>query len=301
MDYDAFCGERIDKAIAAVHKEMSRAYIAKLIEEEHVTVNGKGTKTGYRLRHGDVVDIQIPAPEPMQAVPQDIPLSIVYEDDALLVINKPADMVVHPAAGNYDNTLVNALLHHCGDALSTIGGVQRPGIVHRIDKDTTGLLVVAKGDAAHQSLSEQLKTRTLKRQYYALVHGNVTEDKGQVHAPIGRSTADRKKMAVSQKGGREAITNYEVIERFGRYTLVKCILETGRTHQIRVHMRHIGHPIVGDKTYGVKKEPFSLNGQLLHAGIIGFLHPTSGEKCEFTAPLPDVFEKVLLALRNGNM
>ena len=301
MDFEAFSGERIDKAVAALYSEMSRAYIAKLIEEGHITVNGKKTKAGYRLRDADAISVSVPTPKPMQAIPQDIPLSVVYEDDALLVINKPADMVVHPAAGNYEHTLVNALLHYCGSTLSTIGGVQRPGIVHRIDKDTTGLLVVAKGDASHKHLSAQLKARTLKRQYFALVHGNVTEENGRINAPIGRSTSDRKKMAVVKNGGRDAVTNYEVLERFGKYTLLKCILETGRTHQIRVHMRHIGHPIVGDKTYGVKKEAFHLDGQLLHAGIIGFIHPNTGEKMEFSAPLPSVFEKVLYALRKESI
>ncbi len=301
MDFEAFSGERIDKAVAALYSEMSRAYIAKLIEEGHITVNGKKTKAGYRLRDADAISVSVPAPKPMQAIPQDIPLSVVYEDDALLVINKPADMVVHPAAGNYEHTLVNALLHYCGSTLSTIGGVQRPGIVHRIDKDTTGLLVVAKGDASHKHLSAQLKARTLKRQYFALVHGNVTEENGRINAPIGRSTSDRKKMAIVKNGGRDAVTNYEVLERFGKYTLLKCILETGRTHQIRVHMRHIGHPIVGDKTYGVKKEAFHLDGQLLHAGIIGFIHPNTGEKMEFSAPLPSVFEKVLYALRKESI
>ncbi|MBQ7036125.1 MAG: RluA family pseudouridine synthase [Clostridia bacterium] len=299
MEYEAFVDERIDKAVASVHTELSRSYIKQLIEDGNVTVSGKTVRPGYKIRKGDKVEVIIPPPKTLETVAQDIPLSIVYEDDSVLVINKPAGMVVHPAAGNYEDTLVNALLHHCGDSLSAIGGVMRPGIVHRIDKDTTGLLIVAKGDKAHQSLSGQLKTRTLSRKYFALVHGNVKEDTGTVDAPLGRDTRDRKKMAVT-KGGREAVTHFTVLERFGQYTLVKCKLQTGRTHQIRVHMRHIGHPIVGDKTYGVKKEPFALSGQLLHAGEIGFIHPETETEMTFSAPLPEVFERVLDNLRNKN-
>ncbi len=297
MEYEAFSGERIDKAVAAVEKDLSRAYIQKLIEEGHITVCGKSVRTSYKLRPGDTVSVCLPPLKETEAVAQDIPLTVVYEDDDVLVINKPAGMVVHPAAGNADQTLVNALLHHCGTSLSGIGGVMRPGIVHRIDKDTTGLLVVAKNDAAHQHLSAQLKTRTLKRQYAALVHGNVREDAGIVNAPVGRSTQDRKKMAVVHAGGREAITHFKVTERFGVYTLLQCDLDTGRTHQIRVHMRYLGHPIVGDKTYGVKKEAFRLEGQLLHAGEIGFIHPRTEEQMRFTAPLPDAFAFVLNSLR----
>ena len=241
----------------------------------------------------------MPDPEPVGAQAQDIPLDIVYEDDSLLVINKPRGMVVHPAAGNYDGTLVNALLAHCGSSLSTINGVIRPGIVHRLDKDTTGLLVAAKGDAAHLALSEQLKTRTLKRRYFALVHSNIKEDGGTVDKNLKRSPSDRKKIAVCTAGeGRSAVTHYSVLERFGRYTYINCDLDTGRTHQIRVHMRWLGHPIVGDKTYGVKNEEFNLVGQLLHAGKIGFIHPKSREYMEFTVPLPEDFEKVLTVLRN---
>ena len=299
MGYEAFVDERIDKAVASVHTELSRSYIQQLIEEGHVTVSGKKVRPGYKLKTGDEVTVVIPPPKTLSAVAQDIPLSIVYEDDSVLVINKPAGMVVHPAVGNYEDTLVNALLHHCGDSLSAIGGVMRPGIVHRIDKDTTGLLMVAKGDKAHASLSDQLKTRTLSRTYYALVHGNVKEDAGTVDAPIGRDNHDRKKMTVT-KSGKEAITHFKVLERFGQFTLIECKLQTGRTHQIRVHMRHKGHPILGDKTYGVKKEPFALPGQLLHAGKIGFIHPETGEEMAFSAPLPEVFEHVLENLRNKN-
>ena len=300
MEYEAFVDERIDKAVASVHTQLSRSYIQQLIEEGHVTVSGKKVRPGYKIRTGDKIEVIIPPPKTLEAVAQDIPLSVVYEDDSVLIINKPAGMVVHPAAGNYEDTLVNALLYHCGDSLSAIGGVMRPGIVHRIDKDTTGLLIVAKGDKAHASLSDQLKTRTLSRTYFAIVHGNVKEDAGTVDAPIGRDNRDRKKMAVT-KDGREAVTHFTVLERFGQFTLVKCKLQTGRTHQIRVHMRHKGHPILGDKTYGVKKEPFALSGQLLHAGEIGFIHPETGEEMTFTAPLPEMFERVLDNLRNKNL
>lgn len=299
MEYEAFVGERIDKAVTEVQGALSRAYVQQLIEEGHITVSGRQVRPGYKLKAGDTVEVFVPAPKPLETVAQDIPLDIVYEDDSVLVINKPAGMVVHPAAGNYEDTLVNALLHHCGDSLSAIGGVMRPGIVHRIDKDTTGLLIVAKGDHAHQHLSAQLKTRTLSRKYYALVHGNVKEDGGTVDASIDRDVRDRKKMAVTKTGGREAVTHFEVVERFGQYTLLKCKLQTGRTHQIRVHMRHIGHPIVGDKTYGVKKEAFQLSGQLLHAGEIGFIHPDTEQEMTFSAPLPLAFERVLEILRNA--
>ena len=271
----------------------------KLTDEGNILINGKKAKASSKLLCGDRVEINLPDPEPVGAEAQDIPLDIVYEDDSLLVINKPRGMVVHPAAGNYDGTLVNALLAHCGSSLSTINGVIRPGIVHRLDKDTTGLLVAAKGDAAHLALSEQLKTRTLKRRYFALVHSNIKEDGGTVDKNLKRSPSDRKKIAVCTAGeGRSAVTHYSVLERFGRYTYINCDLDTGRTHQIRVHMRWLGHPIVGDKTYGVKNEEFNLVGQLLHAGKIGFIHPKSREYMEFTVPLPEDFEKVLTVLRN---
>lgn len=298
MDVNAFIGERIDKAISKTREDISRARIQQLIEDGHITVSGKKVRTGYKLRAGDSVEIEIPEAVPLEAKAQAIPLDIVYEDKSLLVINKPRGMVVHPAAGNYEGTLVNALLHHCGDSLSEIGGVLRPGIVHRIDKDTTGLLIVAKGDYAHRHFSDQLKTRSLSRTYFALVHGNIKEDSGTVDKPIDRDLHDRKKMAIAKTGGREAVTHFEVVERFGLYTLLMCKLQTGRTHQIRVHMKSIGHPIVGDKTYGVKKEAFQLVGQLLHAGKIGFIHPETEEEMSFSAPLPEDFEHVLQILRN---
>lgn len=298
MDVNAFIGERIDKAISKAREDISRARIQQLIEDGHITVSGKKVRPGYKLRRGDSVEIEIPEAVPLEAKPQAIPLDIVYEDKSLLVIHKPRGMVVHPAAGNYEGTLVNALLHHCGDSLSEIGGVLRPGIVHRIDKDTTGLLIVAKGDYAHRHFSDQLKTRSLSRTYFALVHGNIKEDSGTVDKPIDRDLHDRKKMAIAKTGGREAVTHFEVVERFGLYTLLMCKLQTGRTHQIRVHMKSIGHPIVGDKTYGVKKEAFQLDGQLLHAGKIGFIHPETEEEMSFSAPLPEDFEHVLQILRN---
>lgn len=291
--------QRIDKGVAEFFGDLTRSYVKKLTDEGNILINGKKAKASSKLLCGDRVEINLPDPEPVGAQAQDIPLDIVYEDDSLLVINKPRGMVVHPAAGNYDGTLVNALLAHCGGSLSTINGVIRPGIVHRLDKDTTGLLVAAKGDAAHLALSEQLKTRTLKRRYFALVHSNIKEDGGTVDKNLKRSPSDRKKIAVCTAGeGRSAVTHYSVLERFGRYTYINCDLDTGRTHQIRVHMRWLGHPIVGDKTYGVKNEEFNLVGQLLHAGKIGFIHPKSREYMEFTAPLPEDFEKVLTVLRN---
>lgn len=291
--------QRIDKGVAEFFGDLTRSYVKKLTDEGNILINGKKAKASSKLLYGDRVEINLPDPEPVGAQAQDIPLDIVYEDDSLLVINKPRGMVVHPAAGNYDGTLVNALLAHCGSSLSTINGVIRPGIVHRLDKDTTGLLVAAKGDAAHLALSEQLKTRTLKRRYFALVHSNIKEDGGTVDKNLKRSPSDRKKIAVCTAGeGRSAVTHYSVLERFGRYTYINCDLDTGRTHQIRVHMRWLGHPIVGDKTYGVKNEEFNLVGQLLHAGKIGFIHPKSREYMEFTVPLPEDFEKVLTVLRN---
>ena len=289
-------GVRIDKIISEKSDFVSRSYAAKLIDEGAVTVNGKVVKSSYKAEEGDEIRIILPEAKKLEIKAQDIPLDIVYEDEYLLCINKPVDMVVHPSAGHEDGTLVNALMSHCGENLSTINGVMRPGIVHRIDRDTTGLLVVAKGDAAHENLSEQLKARTLKRRYFAIVHNNITEDNGTVNAPMGRSPQDRKKMAIV-KDGREAVTHFEVLERFGKYTLVACDLDTGRTHQIRVHMKHIGHPLLGDKTYGIKKEEFILPGQMLHAGKIGFNHPATGEYMEFSVPLPEIFEKTLENIR----
>lgn len=299
MTLTATRAARSDVYISENIEGVTRSFVKKLFDGGLVRINGSPAKPSAKLKPGDVIELELPEPEEAEAVPQDIPLDIVYEDADVLIVNKPRGMVVHPAAGNGDGTLVNAVMFHCGDSLSAIGGVLRPGIVHRIDKDTTGLLAVAKNNAAHLSLSDQLKDRSLSRTYFALVHGNIKEDGGVIDAPIGRSSADRKKMAVDREG-REAVTDFEVMERFGKYTLVRCKLRTGRTHQIRVHMRHIGHPIVGDRAYGVKNEEFSLTGQLLHAGEIGFIHPSTGERMTFAAPLPEDFERVLGVLRKRN-
>lgn len=289
-------GERLDKIISEYCDGISRSFAAKLAEENKISVNGKKVQKKYKPMSGDVIEIEVPDPEPITAVPEDIPLNIVYEDDTLIVINKPQGMVVHPAAGNFSGTLVNALMYHCSGSLSAINGVVRPGIVHRIDKDTSGLLVAAKNNEAHIFLAEQIKARKASRRYFALLNGILKED-GTVSKPIARHPNDRKKMAVCA-GGREAITHYRVAEQFNSgYTLTECILETGRTHQIRVHMASIGHSVVGDKKYGIKKERFNLNGQLLHAATLGFIHPKSREYMEFSAPLPDYFENVLEKLR----
>ncbi|NLM50732.1 MAG: RluA family pseudouridine synthase [Clostridiaceae bacterium] len=299
--FEAEKTERADKLICGKIPELSRSYVQKLIEEGQITVNGKMIKANYKTKAGDRIDVVVPDPKTISLEPQKIDLDIVYEDDCLLVINKPRNMVVHPAAGNYDNTLVNAILYHCKGKLSGINGEIRPGIVHRLDKDTTGLLVAAKDDETHKALSEQLKHRTLFREYYALVHGNIKEDSFVIDAPIGRDDKDRKKMAVKKSGNaREAITNVLVIERFLKYTLVSCRLKTGRTHQIRVHMKYKNHPVVGDKVYGIKDE-FNLEGQLLHAKTIGFIHPKTKEYMEFSAPLPQDFSKVLDLLRKRDL
>jgi len=287
-------GERIDKFISENFPDITRSYAQKLIDGGNITVDGVcALKTNYKLRLDDEVSVEMPELQELEVCGEDIPLSIIYEDDHLLVVNKPQGMVVHPAAGNFSGTLVNALIHHCGESLSGINGVIRPGIVHRIDKDTSGLLIVAKSDAAHQSLAAQIKARSVVREYRALLHGNLKEDSGTVDAPIGRSEKDRKKMAVTSRNSREAVTHYEVIARYPGYTFAKCRLETGRTHQIRVHMASLGHSVVGDKVYGRPKEKFKLDGQLLHASRLGFVHPVSGEYMEFEVALPECFEKVI--------
>ena len=289
-------GERIDKFISDSADDISRSYAAKLCADGLVLVNGKAADKNLKLKGTETIEVSVPEPETIELKPENIPLDIVYEDNDVIVINKPAGMVVHPAPGNENGTLVNALLYHCGDSLSAINGVIRPGIVHRIDKDTSGLLVAAKNNEAHLKLSEQLKARKAVRKYTALVNGNIKEDSGTINKPIGRSGADRKKMAVIANG-REAVTHYNVLERFGRYTLTECVLETGRTHQIRVHMASIGHSLVGDKTYGIKKEKINLSGQLLHARTIGFVHPSTGEMMQFSSELPDYFTDVIEKLR----
>lgn len=290
---------RLDKYLSDKLEDMTRSYLKKLISDDKaVLVNGNPAKPNYKLKPGDIIKLAVPEPIELEIKAENIPLNIVYEDNDMLVVNKPQGMVVHPAAGNYTGTLVNALLYHCGDSLSGINGEKRPGIVHRIDKDTSGLLLVAKNDNAHQKLSSQIKEHSLTRVYKALVHGNIKQDSGRIDAPIGRHPSDRKKMTVTDRNSREAVTNFRVLERYGRYTFVECILETGRTHQIRVHMSKNGHPIVGDKTYGVKKEEFNLAGQLLHAYKVGFIHPVSGEYMEFVSELPDYYMNVLDRLRN---
>lgn len=296
---DNGAGERIDKFLSDNMADVTRSRIKKLILDGNLRVGDTVvTKVNYKLKPGDKLTVTIPEADDAEIIAEDIPLEIVYEDSDMLVVNKPQGMVVHPAAGNYSGTLVNALLWHCGDSLSGINGEKRPGILHRIDKDTSGLLLVAKNDKAHQFLSEQIKEHSLTRAYKALVHGNIKSDKGRIDAPIGRHPSDRKKMTITYHNSREAVTNYNVLERFGKYTFVECILETGRTHQIRVHMSKNGHPIVGDKTYGVKKEEFNLKGQLLHAYKVGFIHPTSNEYMEFTSDLPEYYANVLEVLRN---
>ena len=291
-------GKRIDVYIAEYKEELSRSRVQKLIENGLVTVNGKVVKSNYKLRKGDILEVEIPDPEPLEIEAEDIPLDIIYEDKDVVIVNKPQGMVVHPAPGHYNGTLVNALMYHCKDDLSGINGQMRPGIVHRIDKDTSGVLMIAKSDAAHNSLAQQLAVHSITRKYYAVVCGNIKEDSGTVDKPIGRSPKDRKKMAVVQ-GGRRAVTHYRVLERFGgKYTLIEAQLETGRTHQIRVHMASLGHPLLGDTVYGSEKQPFKLQGQVLHAKVLGFNHPSDGRYVEFESPLPEYFEKLLTKLRN---
>lgn len=288
-------GERLDKFIAD-NSDISRSYAAKLCEDGFVVCDGKQLAKKYKVTGTEDITIDVPEPEELSVEGEDIPLDIVYEDKDVIVVNKPQGLCVHPAPGNESGTLVNGLIYHCGDELSAINGVVRPGIVHRIDKDTSGLLIVAKNNEAHLKLSAQLKERKAMRKYIALVNGNIKEDSGTINKPLGRNPSDRKKMAVVQ-GGREAVTHFNVLERFGRYTLVECILETGRTHQIRVHMVSIGHSIVGDALYGIKKEKFDLHGQLLHAKTIGFVHPSTGEMLEFTSEIPMYFQNILDKLR----
>ncbi len=300
-EYKLVCTEsmRVDKYVAGSGEiNLSRSAAALLIDEGKVTVNGKTVNKKYKLSINDVIDICIPDPVPYEAKAENIPLDIVYEDDDLLVVNKPKGMVVHPAAGNYNGTLVNALLYHCGDSLSGINGVLRPGIVHRIDKDTSGLLIVAKNDFAHTHLAEQIKNHSFTREYQAIAVGNIKDENGTVDAPIGRNPNDRKKMCVTSKNSKNAVTHYSVIARYKGYTHIKCVLETGRTHQIRVHMAYIGHPISGDKVYGLKSEKVDFEGQCLHAGKIGFIHPATNEYLEFNADLPAYFKKYLQKLSN---
>ncbi len=290
-------GTRLDSFLSAALPELTRSAAARLIETGQVLINGRAAVKSCRLSGGEEISVALPDPEPVEALPQDIPLDVVYEDGDVIVVNKPAGLVVHPAPGHPDGTLVNALLHHCGDSLSGVGGALRPGIVHRIDRDTSGLIIAAKNDAAHQALSAQLQDHTLARTYEAVVVGSLREDGGTVDAPIGRCPTDRKKMAVTDRGGRRAVTHWEALERFPGYTHVRCRLETGRTHQIRVHMAYIGHPIYGDTVYGAKKPVPGLTGQCLHAVGLRFVHPRRGEIVELSCPLSGEFLFLLEKLR----
>lgn len=301
-----FANQRIDKFISSCNPKLSRSLIQRLINNGKITVSGKTVKSSYKLKGGDEVIIEIPEPESSVIKPESIPLDIIYEDESLIVVNKPAGMVVHPAAGNYSGTLVNALLYHCRNTLSGIGGIERPGIVHRLDKDTSGLLMVAKDDFTHQHLSKQLKDRTIVRKYVALVKGNIKENSGRIEMPIGRHITDRKKMSTKTKKGRLAITEFNVMGRFDGYTLIEIKLKTGRTHQIRVHLSSIGYSVAGDKLYGGVGSTFhqthgknisSIHRQMLHAHILGFVHPKTGRYLEFTAPIPADMEGILNFLR----
>lgn len=288
---------RIDRYLAEQCPDLSRSYIQKLVKDGAVFVNNRQIKANYKVQPQDQVILTIPDMQVPDILPENIPLDILYEDQWLLVVNKPKDMVVHPSAGHMEGTLVNAVMAHCGKHLSGINGVLRPGIVHRIDKDTTGALLICKDDTVHRDLAEQLKVHSIKRRYRAIVQGNLKEDQGTVDAPVGRHPTDRKKMAVNYKNGKEAVTHYQVLERFGNATYIECRLETGRTHQIRVHMASLGHPLLGDTIYGSSKNPYHLQGQALHAMILGFVHPITREYLEFQAPLPEYFIKLLDKLR----
>ena len=291
IDHD-YEGERVDKYLSVIFPDSSRAALQKAVEAGNALINGKPVAKNYRLRAGDRLSFSPLAVRPLDVTPENIPLDIAYEDNDLLVVNKPKGMVVHPAPGNYDGTLVNALLYHCPDSLSGINGVLRPGIVHRIDKDTSGLLIVAKNDFAHRALASQIAEHSFKREYRAIVTGHLKEDSGTVIAPIGHNPNDRKKMAVTDKNSKNAVTHYETIEKYVGYSYLKLRLETGRTHQIRVHMAYLGHPLAGDTVYGhPPKNELSLGGQCLHAGLIGFVHPRTNEYMEFQSPLPDYFTK----------
>lgn len=299
--FDGETGCRLDVFVSEC-EQITRSRAVKLIEENCVTVNGENAPKNYKLKKGDSVETTVPEAIAYEVTAQNIPLDIVYEDDDLLVVNKPKGMVVHPAAGNFDGTLVNAIMWHCGDSLSGINGVMRPGIVHRIDKNTSGLLIVAKNDIAHVGLAKQIKEHSFTREYEAVVYGTFKEDSGTVDAPIGRHPVKRKQMAVTDKNSKNAVTHYSVVERFNGFTHIRLRLETGRTHQIRVHMSYIGHPVAGDDVYGPKKVIKKLDGQCLHAEKIGFIHPKTGEYLEFSSELPDYFKAFLEVLRkNGNI
>lgn len=290
-------GIRIDRYLSERLKDLSRSYIQKLLKEEAVLAGGKAVKANHKVNAGEEIELEVPEAVEPEIEPEQMDLDILYEDQDIILINKPKGMVVHPAAGHFNGTLVNGLMAHCREELSGINGVMRPGIVHRIDMDTTGVLIVCKNDFAHNSIAEQLKVHSITRKYYAIVHGVLKDDNGTVNAPIGRHPVDRKKMSINEKNGRDAITHYQVLERFKQFTYVECRLETGRTHQIRVHMAAIGHPLLGDEVYGPSKCPFKLRGQTLHAGVLGVVHPRTGKYMEFSAPLPEYFQDLLKKLR----
>lgn len=288
---------RIDKFLSNNLGEFSRSYIQKLIKDGQILVNGEKAKANFKIKQNDKISVCIPDPEVLDILPENISLDILYEDEYLLVVNKPKGMVVHPSPGHYTHTLVNAVLFHCGSQLSGINGVLRPGIVHRIDMDTTGSILVCKNDSVHQRLAEMLKEHSITRKYHAIVQGNFKKDNGVIDAAIGRHPVDRKKMSTRSASGKHAVTHYTVLERFGDYTYIECELETGRTHQIRVHMASIGHPILGDTLYGPSKCSFKLTGQTLHAKTLGFIHPVTERYMEFDAPLPEYFSRLLESLR----
>ena len=290
--------ERIDTCICNYMDSLSRSYIQKIIKTSNVFVNDIPVKANYKVKVDDKIRFIIPENVEPDIPAQNIPLDIIYEDKDILIVNKPKDMVVHPAPGHYEGTIVNAVMYHCKDALSGINGVMRPGIVHRIDKDTTGSLIICKNDEAHSFIAAQLKEHSINRRYRAIVWGRVSLDEGVIDAPIGRHPTDRKKMAINQKNGKTAVTHYKVLERFEKFSYIECRLETGRTHQIRVHMASIGHPLLGDEVYSNAKSPYKVKGQTLHAMTIGFIHPSTKEYMEFEAPLPDYFEDILRKLRN---